>query len=445
MSHIVEGIGDEITWIFIIILAFCIIYLAWKSTGISPTEYYVWLVRMRVNPNLNTFQVSHILHMADTDASVFEQRSVERERLNANVFTRRNSSEANEQLGTENDVSIRRRRSLSGHTSNVDNGHTAHLLLSRFPARIDESQDTGNQLLANTNESVLMNSSERTEPVEVPANTQRAHPSSLTDGNSLDYLERTDIPGANNSSLVEDNEKGSIRIKLKFLDDTQIVATTSLEATVGEFKRRYFYDPILAGKVVRLIFRGQLLRDDSRSLSSYGIHDECVLHCNVISVPYPQPSSNSNSRMFNSIQSSVISSRQTVQTYRGRSIEDSLADPYLLRLRNAIIRWFRASYNFIMGPFPRQVDNRRDEVAAAAAAASRGLGDSAEAVSIGMLFGQHLHIFFAVKFVLLWTFVYLYPQYTDRLSMIILSFLTGFFATIVFTSRRENRAETQIT
>lgn len=32
-------------------------------------------------------------------------------------------------------------------------------------------------------------------------------------------------------------EGSSTRIKLKFLDDTQIVATTSLETTVGEFKR----------------------------------------------------------------------------------------------------------------------------------------------------------------------------------------------------------------
>ena len=72
------------------------------------------------------------------------------------------------------------------------------------------------------------------------------------------------------------------------LDLPEIIYTISLF-------RRYFYDPILAGKVVRLIYRGQLLRDDSRSLSSYGIQDQCVLHCNVSTVPYAQPTSNARS------------------------------------------------------------------------------------------------------------------------------------------------------
>lgn len=60
-----------------------------------------------------------------------------------------------------------------------------------------------------------------------------------------------------------------------------------------------------------------------------------------------------------------------------------------------MIRYFRFSYNFVMGPFPSNTEGRRDEVAAAAAAASRGLGERPEAASIGMVFGQHLHIFFA--------------------------------------------------
>lgn len=47
----------------------------------------------------------------------------------------------------------------------------------------------------------------------------------------------------------------------------------------------------MAGKIVRLIYRGQLLRDDTRSLSSYGLHDQCVVHCHISSTPYAQPSS----------------------------------------------------------------------------------------------------------------------------------------------------------
>lgn len=54
------------------------------------------------------------------------------------------------------------------------------------------------------------------------------------------------------------------------------------------FFRQCFAESMASGKVVRLIFQGQLLRDDARLLTSYGIHDQCVLHCHIGSRPYQQ-------------------------------------------------------------------------------------------------------------------------------------------------------------
>ena len=48
---------------------------------------------------------------------------------------------------------------------------------------------------------------------------------------------------------------------------------------VGQFKRRNFSDELSNNKNVRLIFNGQVLRDETSSLRSCGIFDKCVVHC----------------------------------------------------------------------------------------------------------------------------------------------------------------------
>lgn len=45
-----------------------------------------------------------------------------------------------------------------------------------------------------------------------------------------------------------------------------------------------------------------------------------------------------------------------------------------------------------------------------------------------------------VKFVALWIFVFLFPQYTDRFSLLLLTFISLFFATLLFSSRQNDNA-----
>ncbi|CAJ0581060.1 unnamed protein product, partial [Mesorhabditis spiculigera] len=78
-------------------------------------------------------------------------------------------------------------------------------------------------------------------------------------------------------------------VTIKFLDDRILIAPTHLDDTVGDFKRKFFSDAISSGNVVRLIYKGQLLRDDSRSLASYAVEDGCVVHCSISDVPYSVP------------------------------------------------------------------------------------------------------------------------------------------------------------
>lgn len=52
--------------------------------------------------------------------------------------------------------------------------------------------------------------------------------------------------------------------------------------------RAYFADQVSSGKTIRLIFRGQLLRDDNRSMESYGLEDNSIVHCHINNKPYAQ-------------------------------------------------------------------------------------------------------------------------------------------------------------
>nr|XP_053626654.1 uncharacterized protein B0303.4-like [Cherax quadricarinatus]XP_053626738.1 uncharacterized protein B0303.4-like [Cherax quadricarinatus] len=82
----------------------------------------------------------------------------------------------------------------------------------------------------------------------------------------------------------EEEEKrppGSIRIRLKFLDETQKFVFAQPTEQVGTFKRQHFSIEMDANRRIRLIFNGQLLSQDTSTLAQYGLFDNCVVHCHV--------------------------------------------------------------------------------------------------------------------------------------------------------------------
>lgn len=54
--------------------------------------------------------------------------------------------------------------------------------------------------------------------------------------------------------------------------------------------RRHFSSELSSNKIIRLIFQGKVLHNDEASLSSCGIHDNCVVHCLI---HQPRPTTNS--------------------------------------------------------------------------------------------------------------------------------------------------------
>ncbi|KAK6056600.1 ubiquitin family protein [Cooperia oncophora] len=164
--------------------------------------------------------------------------------------------------------------SVGGETSNEHTVHRSHgitsivmpMNISVVSDEIDAKQSRENSEAANGG----------------PPNQQEhiaASTSENIDGEAEKPKEQNEV-----SSSVE--AEGDSVIRLKFLDDTQRDARTTMTDTIGKFKSVHFGDAVAAGRVVRLIYQGQLLREDSRTLASYGLRDGCVVHCHISNTPY---------------------------------------------------------------------------------------------------------------------------------------------------------------
>ncbi|NXF55881.1 TMUB1 protein, partial [Oceanites oceanicus] len=76
-------------------------------------------------------------------------------------------------------------------------------------------------------------------------------------------------------------------LRLKFLNDTERLARVRPSDTVGALKSAYFPGQ---EQQVRLIYQGQLLRDDTQSLAALHLAHNSVLHCHISQhSPSPAP------------------------------------------------------------------------------------------------------------------------------------------------------------
>ncbi|XP_008179811.1 transmembrane and ubiquitin-like domain-containing protein 1 [Acyrthosiphon pisum] len=108
-----------------------------------------------------------------------------------------------------------------------------------------------------------------------------------------DVTEQFNESSQSNDTNDIDNEpqiyEDSIRIRLKYLNDNCRLVQGRLQETIGVFKRRHFTNELTSHKIIRLIFQGKVLHDDEASLSSCGLHDNCVVHCLI---HQPRPTAN---------------------------------------------------------------------------------------------------------------------------------------------------------
>ncbi|PVD36131.1 hypothetical protein C0Q70_03104 [Pomacea canaliculata] len=86
---------------------------------------------------------------------------------------------------------------------------------------------------------------------------------------------------ASNTPTAESDgaENSQIRVRLKYLNDTQRLVYASPQETIGNFRRTHFSSELEENKIVRFIFNGQDLRNDLSTLRAYNIRDNSVIHC----------------------------------------------------------------------------------------------------------------------------------------------------------------------
>lgn len=140
-------------------------------------------------------------------------------------------------------------------------------------------------------------------------------------------------------------EEERFTVRLKFLNDTQKDVEASLVENIGEFKRRNFSEEISSNKNVRLIFNGQVLRDESSTLRSCGLFDKCVVHCLIHTASTSQGQGAAGGAHGHSHAQAQHAHGHTHNHAQHRDLEMSAYFIPILGLALAMLWYFAVAYN----------------------------------------------------------------------------------------------------
>ncbi|XP_078080009.1 transmembrane and ubiquitin-like domain-containing protein 2 [Mustelus asterias] len=233
----IEGVGDEVTVLCGIVLLVLALVLAWLST-----------------------------HVADRSDQIF-----------GTIVTTGNSSLVG--------LSSVERYVANAATPEADEAQSATAPVEQKP---EEEGDSGTGASPGNNgptsEQVpIEGASNLTDPsldplLNIQGLRKRASTSAISTREGLD---RTLPENCNiHPHTVDSGEEGEgqIKVRLKFLNDTEEVARVKPDDTIGFLKSKYFPGQ---EQQMKFIYQGQLLQDQSRTLGSLNITDNCVIHCHI--------------------------------------------------------------------------------------------------------------------------------------------------------------------
>lgn len=283
---LIEGVGDEVIQVFVYFLLFLIGVVAWWSTRITerPLVRTVLILERRGNrqvagePPPTPAEPASSSEEKPTDEPTIDQAQTSTASLDAtdrdpeiNTIVTQTTAAGYQVLeASSEDVTVRNRRLAYYEDCSM------HPVISQ-----GEGDDSIN------------NSSE---PFPLPECTLETTPDvePVVDS-KVQSLEAIVDAEANISERPQD-EPHNIRIRLKYLNDDLKMVDGNLEEQLGDFKRRHFSLELSGRKLVRLIFNGQVLGQDTWTLGHYGLFDNCVVHCLVHNPRTPPPSPNLNTR-----------------------------------------------------------------------------------------------------------------------------------------------------
>lgn len=234
---LIEGVGDEVTDFFIIVVILIVGYLAWCST--------------RITDHLLMRTVLILQH--ETRSRIV---SLRRNSQNSTTVSQSSNSDVQEEPAVETTPVINNNESTANcaEPSTTSNG-----------TNIEASSEETRHIAA-----VDSVNSENT-AAQVGQKETKESPS-----------DSTITPACTDQqNMSTSNTNSEISIKLKFINDDQKVVTGGLKELLGDFKRRHFQLELQAQKLVRLVFNGRILQPDSQTLEKCGLFNNCVVHCLV--------------------------------------------------------------------------------------------------------------------------------------------------------------------
>ncbi|XP_057375974.1 transmembrane and ubiquitin-like domain-containing protein 1 isoform X2 [Daphnia carinata] len=91
--------------------------------------------------------------------------------------------------------------------------------------------------------------------------------------------DKSDEPRRKQMDASPTRTEAIISVKLMYMDDTHRVVESPISMTIGDFKKTHFKNELNANKVVKLIYNGQVLSEESSILSQVGLDNNSVIHC----------------------------------------------------------------------------------------------------------------------------------------------------------------------
>ncbi|KAK6617584.1 hypothetical protein RUM44_005172 [Polyplax serrata] len=272
---LIEGIGDEVTQFFFLIAILVIITVAWWSANVPerPLMRTVLILERRTTRHASYSQ-SPMVDLREPNEMPSQANETEE--------VRKPSESENDTTNSPLEVNVT--EDVDSMPTNRDDIDTSAVHAELRPCEESQGDMPGEKNCSTSTDTVIKrtdNGCVQSKPEEV----------CQANDHSQNVTEKDSASGECHSNS---ETEGSIRIKLKYLNDDQKLVEGKLQEQLGDFKRRHFNLELSGRKLVRLIFNGKVLQQDSKTLQNYGFFDNCVVHCLVHQPRTPPPSPNLN-------------------------------------------------------------------------------------------------------------------------------------------------------
>ncbi|CAI9724656.1 and ubiquitin-like domain-containing 1 [Octopus vulgaris] len=232
----IEGFGDEVTYAMMIMFAVILITACWLST------------QLRFIPFVNVFVLESMQDL------IFTNVQPSHAAVHVTAEPPLQPSEPLEEV-SPTPVLVRSAETTSAETAKDDtteNSSESNLL---------EDADKDSENLASNEDEEDQSESASAQVNESPVSSEQ---------NSSETVAEEE---------KEERKEKQVKIKLMYLNNTQRIVDAYLSDTIGAFRQSHFRKELSDNKMVRFIFNGKALGNDTSTLSSCNVKGNSIIHC----------------------------------------------------------------------------------------------------------------------------------------------------------------------